>query len=127
MADSLTSGSIARAAASRVCGPKVVVAPTLPFGFSPQHASHPSTMTLRLSTYLATVGDLARGLVASGFPRVLIVNGHGGKSAPLRSLVVELVTDGLARFVEAFAATELRLGVARDPTRPLLAPKLPGA
>lgn len=93
--DTFLSTAVSRLAAVRVSAVPVLVAPSLAFGFSPHHISHAGTISLRLATYLAVLGDIAASLVDSGFRRVLFVNGHGGNSAPLRAKVTELVTDGL--------------------------------
>jgi creatinine amidohydrolase len=93
--DIFLSSNVARLAASRISRVPVLVAPSLSFGFSPHHVSHAGTITLRLDTYLAVLGDIAGSLVRSGFRRIVFVNGHGGNNAPLRAKVGELVTDGL--------------------------------
>jgi creatinine amidohydrolase len=93
--DIYLSSNVAKLAAARVGSVPVLVAPGLPFGFSPHHVSHAGTISLRLATFLGVLRDVATSLVNSGFKRVVFVNGHGGNNAPLRSLVGELVTDGL--------------------------------
>jgi creatinine amidohydrolase len=93
--DACLSTAVSRLAAARVSALPVLVAPTLSFGFSPHHLSHAGTISLRLGTYLAVLGDIARSMVDNGFRRILFVNGHGGNNAPLRAKVGELVTDGL--------------------------------
>lgn len=92
--DTFLSASVARLAAERVEALPVLVAPALPFGFSPHHISHAGTISLRLDAYLGLLGDVAGSILRSGFKRVLFVNGHGGNSAPLRAKVGEMVTDG---------------------------------
>lgn len=94
--DALLAASVAELAAARMTAAEVVVAPVVPFGFSPHHLSFTGTISLRLETYLAVLTDTARSIIDAGFPRVLFVNGHGGNSAPLRALCGQLVTDGLA-------------------------------
>ena len=86
---------VTRRAAERVTALPVLVAPTLPFGFSPHHLSHTGTISLRLETYLAVIGDIAASLADSGFKRIVFVNGHGGNNAPLRAKIGALVTDGI--------------------------------
>jgi creatinine amidohydrolase len=93
--DTASSFAVTRLAAERAVDVTVLVAPPLPFGFSPHHLSRPSTISLRLGTYLRVLRDAAESVIASGFRRMLFVNGHGGNSAPLRAAVTELVTDGL--------------------------------
>jgi creatinine amidohydrolase len=94
--DSFLAAAVSQLAAQRMTAAEVVVAPVVATGFSPHHQSFPGTISIRLETFLAVLADTARSILASGFPRVLFVNGHGGNSAPLRALCGQLVTDGLA-------------------------------
>lgn len=92
--DALLSAAISEMAAVRMKDTPVVVAPVVNFGFTPHHLSWPGTVSLRLETYLAMLGDIARSIIDAGFPRAIFVNGHGGNTAPLRSLTGQLITDG---------------------------------
>ncbi|MEO1102625.1 MAG: creatininase family protein [Pseudomonadota bacterium] len=92
--DTVLATAVAERAARRVPSPRVLVAPTVAQGLSPHHLSWPGTVSLRLSTYLAVLSDVAQSILGTGFPRVLFVNGHGGNIAPLRALCTEMVTDG---------------------------------
>ncbi len=94
-ADILSASAVTLEAARRVRKVPVLVAPGLPFGFSPHHASKPATLSLGLSTYLAVLRELIGGIAASGFQRIVLVNGHGGNTAPLKALVGELVMEGI--------------------------------
>ena len=75
-------------AASRATG--VPVAPPLNFGVSPEFASYPGSISLRVQTFLSVVEDLTRSVYAQGFKRLLFVNGHGGNT-PATALLRELV------------------------------------
>jgi len=77
-------------AASQASG--VLVAPPLNFGCSPYFLAYPGTFSLRVSTLIAAVEDLARSAYATGFRRVLVLNGHGGNS-PARAQLMETATD----------------------------------
>lgn len=92
--DARLSTFVSRLAAKRVSALPVLVAPTQSFGFSPHHLSHAGTISLRLETFLAVIGDIVTSLTDSGFRRIVLVNGHGGNNAPLRAKVGQLVTDG---------------------------------
>jgi creatinine amidohydrolase len=70
----------------------VPVAPPLSFGVSPYFTKYPGTISLRLQTFLAVVGDLVRAVYAQGFRRLLVVNGHGG-NAPASTLLTELANE----------------------------------
>jgi creatinine amidohydrolase len=58
----------------------VPVFPVLPYGITPYFMAYPGTVSVRVSTYLALIGDLLDSIAAHGFRRILIVNGHGGNS-----------------------------------------------
>lgn len=66
----------------------VPVFPVLPYGMAPYFRSYPGTVSLRPDTYAALVGDLLDSLVAGGFRRILLVNGHGGNT-PVSALLAE--------------------------------------
>lgn len=58
----------------------VVVAPAAAVGFSPHHVPIGPTLTAEVSTLSALLTDTCRGLVASGFRRLFLLNGHGGNA-----------------------------------------------
>ncbi|QXM25617.1 creatininase family protein [Elioraea tepida] len=66
----------------------VPVFPVMPYGLAPYFLAYPGTVSLRVSTLLAVVGDVLDSLSAQGFRRVLIVNGHGGNN-PVDAFVRE--------------------------------------
>lgn len=70
----------------------VLVAPPLNFGCSPYFMGYPGTLSLRASTLLDLVEDLARSAYRHGFRRLLILNGHGGNDAA-RSRLYELADE----------------------------------
>jgi creatinine amidohydrolase len=70
----------------------IPVFPVMAYGISPYFTAYPGTVTLRVDTYLRVVRDILDNLAASGFRRILIVNGHGGNS-PAQSLAVEWMAD----------------------------------
>ncbi len=74
-------------AASKATG--VLVAPPLNFGASPYFMAYPGTLSLRASTLMAAVEDLARSAFGHGFRRILVLNGHGGNS-PARARLHEV-------------------------------------
>ena len=94
--DTFLATAVAEMAAARMEKVDVVVAPAVSVGFSPHHLSFPGTISYRLKTYLAVLEDTARSILDAGFQRVVFVNGHGGNSAPLRSLCGQMLTDGHA-------------------------------
>lgn len=67
--------SAAAIAAERI---PVLVAPTLPYGSSHHHIPFGGTMSLTTETYYRVLVDLLESLIAGGFRRFFLVNGHGG-------------------------------------------------
>jgi creatinine amidohydrolase len=70
----------------------VLIAPPLPYGISPYFAAYPGTLSLRPETFAAVAREVLGGLLAQGFRRVLVANGHGGNSGVLVPLLVEIAT-----------------------------------
>src|SRR5262245_30841890 len=72
---------IARAAAMSLADRvPILVAPALPFGSSHHHLPFGGTLSLSTETYYRALRDLAESLIASGFRRIFILNGHGGNN-----------------------------------------------
>lgn len=77
--DTTIAAAFATAASARVARDVAIwVLPAVPFGFSPEHAGRPGTVSLSPRTLLAVADDIGRGVAASGIRRLLFVNGHGG-------------------------------------------------
>ncbi|MCP5083990.1 MAG: creatininase family protein [Alphaproteobacteria bacterium] len=58
----------------------VPVLPPVNYGLTPYFTAYPGTVSLRMETYMALIGDILENLASTGFKRILIVNGHGGNS-----------------------------------------------
>jgi creatinine amidohydrolase len=58
----------------------VPVFPVVPYGITPYFMSYPGTVTLRAQTYLSVIHDILDSLIAHGFKRIVVVNGHGGNT-----------------------------------------------
>ena len=63
--------------------PRVLVAEGLMAGISEHHMRHPGTLSLRPGTFLAVVADLIDSVARAGFKNILVLNGHGGNTAPV--------------------------------------------
>jgi creatinine amidohydrolase len=73
---------------------QVWLLPALPFGLSLEHAWAPGTISLRVATLAAMIGQLASEYRrATQARRLVIVNGHGGNRAILESLMHEITAD----------------------------------
>ena len=64
--------------ASATMYPRLLVAPTVPWGISPHHMDFPGTITLEADTLLRVFYDMVDSLTRHEFRRFLIVNAHGG-------------------------------------------------
>lgn len=52
--------------------------PPITFSCSHEHAAWPGTVSLRASTLITLIEDIASSLRASGVEKLVVVNGHGG-------------------------------------------------
>jgi creatinine amidohydrolase len=68
--------AICRGAAERLADDTVLLPPIV-HGYSPHHMDFPGTVTISWDTFCRYCTDVAVSLVAHGFHRVLLVNGHG--------------------------------------------------
>ncbi len=85
--DFILAEAIARATGERT---RLLVAPVLAYGMSYHLTTFPGTLSLAHETLVHVLADLLRSFYRYGFRRVLVVNGHGGNDAPLRSAVVSI-------------------------------------
>lgn len=68
----------------------VPVFPGVPYGVTPYFMGYPGTVSLKVDTYLRVIRDILDSLVAHGFRRIVVVNGHGG-NAPAQSYIAEWI------------------------------------
>ncbi|HZB79114.1 MAG TPA: creatininase family protein, partial [Actinomycetota bacterium] len=64
-------------AASASLPDETVLLPPIVHGYSPHHMDFPGTVTIGWDTFCRYCTDVAVSLLRHGFPRVLLVNGHG--------------------------------------------------
>ncbi|MFO8126225.1 creatininase family protein [Yoonia sp.] len=83
--DSILSETVAADAAEPLGVP---VFPAVAYGLTPYFMAFPGSVSLKLATYAALVRDILDSLYATGFRRILIVNGHGGNS-PVQPVTME--------------------------------------
>lgn len=70
----------------------VPVFPVLSYGVTPYFLAYPGTISLRLETYQRIIADILDSLAATGFKRIMFVNGHGGNT-PGESILQEWMND----------------------------------
>ncbi|MGC4189654.1 MAG: creatininase family protein [Thermomicrobiales bacterium] len=106
------SAQVLSALTATLVGPRVAVAPPIPWGVSWHHLDMPGTLSLREETLIAIVLDLVDSLARHGVKRVALMNGHGGNNPALavavdrahRELGVPIVTSIYAYTLIANAA-----------------------
>ena len=84
LTDALTAELISeRALTSLPPGSNVWMLPTIHYGKSTEHLGRPGTIAMSASTLMNVCLDLGRSLAASGFRKLVFVNGHGGQPSLL--------------------------------------------
>ena len=83
--DTILASRVAEEAAAPLGIP---VFPALPYGMVSTFLAYPGTVSLKLATYIALVGDVLDSVYRSGFRRIVLVNGHGGNT-PITPLIGE--------------------------------------
>lgn len=87
--DTVSADALCRASAA-LAGPRVAVAPAIPWGISWHHMRFAGAISLRPDTLIALLEDIVGSLHAHGFRRFLVVNGHGGNSAAIATAIEQI-------------------------------------
>lgn len=90
--DYLTSQSITEEAAGRL---GVYSAPPVCYGMAQHHMAFAGSASLKPSTFILYIKDLAESFIHHGFKRIIFVNGHGGNAAPLTTAFSEIKDHGV--------------------------------
>ena len=90
--DTVSAEALCHAAAA-LAGPRVAVAPAIPWGISWHHLRFPGTISLRPATLIALLEDIIGSLHAHGLRRFLVVNGHGGNTATITTAIEQIKQD----------------------------------
>ena len=81
-ADNTVPESLAVRIAPRV---DALIAPTIKYGVTTTLGEYPGTFGISPATFEAYAYEVLRGLAASGFRNIVIINGHGPNGPPLRA------------------------------------------
>lgn len=71
-------------------GEKLLICPPVGYGISVHHMKFPGTMTLRPSTFISVIKDIAWSLKQHGLEKVLYITGHGGNRNSLGVATVDI-------------------------------------
>jgi creatinine amidohydrolase len=74
----------------RAAGHDVLIAPLQWLGNSHHHRDFPGTLSAEPRLYLDLVRGLLSNLIADGFRRILVLNGHGGNEVPAQQSLFEI-------------------------------------
>ena len=111
--DAMHAEWVAHEAARLVDGQvPLVVAPTLRFGSSAHHVPFGGTMSLSTDTFYRVVYEGVESLLAGGWHRLFIVNGHGGNHE-----IIQLVARDIALEHDVHVAAGSWWAIARDALR----------
>jgi len=69
---------------------KVVVTPTITFGFSPHHMEFKGTITLSELTLSSLIADVCYSLAQHGFRKIILINGHGGNETAISNAMHDM-------------------------------------
>lgn len=85
----IAEGAVERAAAEE----RILLAPTLPFGFAHHHLQYGGTISISSMTYVSLLSDIASSLARDGVRRLVFLNGHGGNIAAMNLVIDRLGYD----------------------------------
>ena len=94
--DNLAPESMARDIAERT---NALIAPTLNYGITPSMEAYPGAVSISAAAYRGFVADLLNGLADNRFRNIILLNGHGGNTATLQSLVTEISNEKRVRIL----------------------------
>jgi creatinine amidohydrolase len=103
--DTVTCWEIATRVAEMIA---VMHSPAIWMGYSPQHMHKPGmgrgTITVRSSTLLNLVNDVARSLIHHGFNRIIFINGHGSNVNIIDPVLLKMryETGALISFIKPY-------------------------
>ncbi len=113
--DSIISQEVTRLIAERINNEfPVLVFPQIPFGKSTEHASRPGTMSLETEVLTNLLCNICKNLVKNGFKKIVFVNGHGGNTNLLNTILREIREETGAFVTSIYLYSETFLKEALD-------------
>ena len=94
--DNLAPESMARAIAELT---NALIAPTLNYGITPAMVAYPGAVSISAGAYKQFVSDLLGSLADNQFQNIILLNGHGGNTATLQSLITEISNEKQVRML----------------------------
>lgn len=82
-------------------GVPVIVTPVVWSAFSPHHMGFPGTITLSMDGFITVLRNICRCLAKHGFKKIFLLNGHGGNTNIIRSVIQSLFLEEDIRVVAA--------------------------
>lgn len=86
--DTLEPMEIARKACENTGIP---ILPPVAYGLNPFFNAYPGNVSLSVETYAKMIKEILESLIAQGFRRILVSNGHGGNSGVLTLVIDEIL------------------------------------
>lgn len=82
LTDTILVSTVAERAAAALPSERYLWLPTLWLGCSEHHRAMPGTLSLPAALYVQVLERVLENLVADGFSRIVLLNGHGGNVVP---------------------------------------------
>lgn len=106
--DTIIPEALAEALAPQL---NALIAPSIAYGVTNSLLPYPGSTTVSSATFAAYLFEAAAGLVDAGFRRIVLLNGHGGQSSEVGSVVARLWNEK-----RAYACAVEWWGFAKEPS-----------
>lgn len=101
--DSFDAEYIVEKAVKRLDSPRPLILPTIPYGVSDHHMGFPGTVTIEPDTLQDLTVNIGRSVIQHGFMKLIILTGHGGNDAAIRTAGRRLKKEtGMDVFMDSF-------------------------
>ena len=116
LTDTIRAENISRRLAQSSKSLRIVVLPTVCYGYSEHHIHYPGTITLKPETFQKVLYDIASSLKQHRAKRLFILNFHGGNTEPIK-IMADAIQRHLDLKVYASDWTKLARGLIVDWTK----------